>query len=174
MAIYAYGKRVPEIDETAWVFPTASVIGKVTLEGKVYVGAGAVLRGDYGSIIVKSGSAIEENTTIHARMAGTCFIEQDVTVGHAAMLHNCTIKKGAVIGMNATVSDHAIVGEGTIIAEGAVVKAKSDIPPFKIAAGVPAQVIGDVPEAHKEFWLAAKEVYKALCRDYKRKLKRLD
>ena len=174
MAIYSYGKRIPKIDPSTWVFPSADVIGKVSLGKKVYVGAGAVIRGDYGEIIIKDGSAIEENVTIHARLGGTTLIEEDVTVGHAAMIHNCTIKRDAVIGMNSVVTDDVEIGEGVIVAEGAVVKKGLIIPPNSIVAGVPAKIIGQVPEKNKKYWKVVKELYQQLCSDYKSKLKKIE
>ena len=174
MAIYSYGKRIPKIDPSAWVFPSADVIGKVSLGKKVYVGAGAVIRGDYGKIIIKDGSAIEENVTIHARLGGTTLIEEDVTVGHAAMIHNCTIRRDAVIGMNSVVTDDVEIGAGVIVAEGAVVKKGSIIPPNSIVAGVPAKIIGQVSEKNKLHWKIAKDLYHQLCADYKRKLKKIE
>lgn len=174
MTIWAYGKRTPKIDPTAWVFPSADVIGKVTLGAKVYVGAGAVIRGDYGEIIIEDGTAIEENVTIHARMDNRCLIGKNVTVGHAAMIHNCVIKENAVIGMNSVISDYSEVGEWAIIAEGAVVPSKSKIAPNKIAAGVPAKEIGDVTEKHKQFWGMAKEIYQQLTQDYPHKLRKIE
>lgn len=174
MTLYAYGNREPRVDPAAYVFPSADVIGKVTIGANVFVGAGAVIRGDYGTIVIGDGSAIEENATIHARMGGKTTIEKDVTVGHAAMLHNCTIKEGAVIGMNAVVSDDAIVGEGCIVAEGAVVKARSVVPPKTIVAGVPAQEVGLVSDKQAAFWGMAKKVYQDLARDYPGKLRRID
>jgi len=174
MAIYSYGKRIPKIDPSAWVFPSADVIGKVSLGKKVYVGAGAVIRGDYGKIIIGDGSAIEENVTIHARLGGKTLIEENVTIGHAAMIHNCTIRKNAVIGMNSVVTDEVEIGEDVIIAEGAVVTKGSKIPPNSIVAGVPAKVIGQVPEKKKMYWKVVKELYQQLCSDYKRKLKKIE
>jgi phenylacetic acid degradation protein len=173
MAIYAYGKRTPKIDPTAWVFPSADIIGKVIIGPNVYIGAGAILRGDYGKIKIEEGAAIEENVTIHARPGGTTLIGKNVTVGHAAMLHNCTLKAECVVGMNSVVSDYAEVGEGAIVAEGAVVKGKSIIGPKKIAAGVPAKEIGDVSENQTRFWQATKQIYQDLARDYPKKLKEI-
>ena len=173
MTVYAYGARKPKIDPTAWVFPSADIIGKVILGPKVYVGAGAVIRGDYGKIIIGEGSAIEENVTIHARPNGKTIIEENVTVGHAAMLHNCTLRKGCVVGMNSVVSDMAEIGEGAIVAEGAVVKGGSKIGAKMIAAGVPAKEIGPVKENQTMFWNGVKEIYQGLTVDYPRKLKRL-
>lgn len=174
MTIWAYGTRVPEIDKSAWVFPSADIIGKVIIGPKVYIGAGAVIRGDYGTISIGEGTAIEENVTIHARMNDKCIIGKDVTVGHAAMIHNCTINDNAVIGMNSTVSDYSVVGEWAIIAEGAVVKSKSQIKANAIAAGIPAVEIGEVNEKQKAFWSMAKQIYQELARDYPKKLKKVD
>lgn len=173
MTIWAYGERTPNIDSTTWVFPTADVIGKVTLGPKVYVGAGAVIRGDYGEIIIEEGTAIEENVTIHARWGEVCRIGKNVTVGHAAMIHNCTIHDNAIIGMKSVVSDYAEVGDWAIIAEGAVVTGKTKIAPNRIAAGIPAKEIGDVQEKHKKFWTLAKEVYQQLAKDYPNKLRKI-
>lgn len=173
MTIWAYGKRKPKIDPTAWVFPTADVIGRVRLGKLVYVGAGAVIRGDYGRIRIGDGTAVEENVTIHARMSDRCKIEENVTIGHAAVIHNCTLRKNCVIGMNAVISDYAEVGEGAIVAEGAVVKSRSKIAHGMIAAGVPAKEIKPVPENVMKFWMEAKEIYKDLARKYPEKLQEI-
>ena len=170
MTIWQYGKRKPKIDPSAWIFPSADVIGKVIIGANVYIGAGAVIRGDYGKIVIKDGSAIEENVTIHSSPGGTTMIEENVTVGHAAMLHNCILRKGSVIGMSSVVTDYAEVGEGAIIAEGAVVKKRTKIGAYRIAAGVPAKEIGDVKEIQTKLWSAAKEIYRDLTRDYPKKL----
>lgn len=174
MAIYAYGKKVPKIDPTAYVFPSADIIGKVSIGAKVFVGAGVVIRGDYGKVIVGDGSAIEEHVTIHTRVSGTCTIGKDVTVGHAAVLHNCTVQDGCLIGMKSIVSDYCVIGEGAVVAEGAVVKSKTTVEPGTIVAGVPAKKIGTVPEKHKEFWAAAKVVYQDLCASYPKRLKKVE
>jgi phenylacetic acid degradation protein len=167
------GRRKPKIDSTAWIFPSADVIGKVIIGANVYIGAGAVIRGDYGKIIIKDGSAIEENVTIHASPGLTTIIEENVTVGHAAMLHNCTLRKNCVIGMNSTVTDYSEVGEGAIVAENALVKRKTKISPYKIAAGVPATEIGDVKPQQTEIWKAAKELYQDLAKKYPEKLEKI-
>jgi phenylacetic acid degradation protein len=174
MTIWAFGKRIPNISPSSWVFPTADIIGKVTLGPKVYVGAGAVIRGDYGEVIIDEGTAIEENVTIHARIGDKCIIGKNVTVGHAAMLHTCVINENAVIGMKSVISDYAEIGEWAIIAEGAVVTSKTKIDPNRIAAGIPAKEIGDVSEKHKQFWSMAKVVYQGLSEEYPRKLKKID
>lgn len=173
MTVYAYGRRKPKIHPTAWIHPKADVTGKVFVGANVYVGSGAIVRGDYGTIRVGAGTALEENVTIHARPSGTTRIKDNVTVGHGAVLHNCTLQAECVIGMNAVVSDYADVGEYAIVAEGAVVKAKSKISPNTIAAGIPAKELGPVPEKHTEFWQAVKQIYQDLARNYPKKLREL-
>ncbi|MCF2138916.1 MAG: gamma carbonic anhydrase family protein [Candidatus Lokiarchaeota archaeon] len=174
MAVYAFGKRVPKIDPSAWIFPSASVIGKVSIGANVYIGAGAVIRGDYGKIEIADGVSIEENVTIHARPGGKTVIEKNVTIGHAAMIHNCTLKHDCVIGMHATVSDYAVVGENAIVGEAALVKSKQIISPNIVAVGVPAKEIKEVPQNMLEFWHGVKEIYRDLAEKYPIKLKRID
>jgi carbonic anhydrase/acetyltransferase-like protein (isoleucine patch superfamily) len=171
MTVYAFGDRIPQIDPSTWIHPAADVTGKVIIGPNVYVGSGAVLRGDYGAIRVGAGSAIEENVTVHARPDEWTTIEDNVTIGHAAMIHNCTIRAGAVIGMNATVSDYVEVGEGAIVAEGAVVKSKTVVAPGMIAAGVPAKEIGPVSGQTTAFWQGFKELYRDLARRYPTELR---
>jgi carbonic anhydrase/acetyltransferase-like protein (isoleucine patch superfamily) len=173
MTIWAYGKYEPKIDPSAWIFPSADVIGNIIIGKDVYIGPGAVIRGDYGKIVIGDGSAIEENVTIHARMGDTCTIEENVTIGHAAMIHTCTLRKGCVIGMNCTVTDWAEVGENAIIGEGAVVATKSKIASNMVAVGIPAKEIKPVSEQALMFWKAAKEIYQGLCKDYPKKLRKI-
>ncbi|HME52543.1 MAG TPA: hypothetical protein VKM55_10020 [Candidatus Lokiarchaeia archaeon] len=116
---------------------------------------------------------MEENVTIHARPSGKTIIEENVTIGHAAVLHNCIIHAGALIGMNATVSDFADIGEGAIVAEGAVVKRKSVIAPNMIAAGIPASEIGPVPEINAKIASEGATVYADLAKQYPKKLRPL-
>ncbi|MHA1775883.1 MAG: gamma carbonic anhydrase family protein [Promethearchaeia archaeon] len=174
MAVYAYGKRIPKIDPSSWIFPTATIIGKVIIGANCYIGAGTVIRGDYGKIKIGNGVSIEENVTIHARAGGKTIIEDNATIGHAAMIHNCIIRHDAVIGMQATISDYAEVGEFAIIGEAALVKSKQKIAPHKIAVGSPAKEIKEVPPAVSEFWQGVNEVYRDLAHSYPKKLRKLD
>lgn len=107
MPIYTFEDRTPRIARSAYVAPSAQVIGDVRIGEECYVGHGAILRGDYGTIVVGAGTAIEEGVIVHARPGDRAVFGLDVTVGHGAMIHNATIEDGAVIGMRATVSDYA-------------------------------------------------------------------
>jgi carbonic anhydrase/acetyltransferase-like protein (isoleucine patch superfamily) len=170
MAIYAYGERRPQIDDSAWIFPDATIIGDVHIGKGAYVGSGAILRGDYGTIIIEKGVAVEENTTFHASPRGTTLIKKNAIIGHMAMIHMCTIESEAVIGMSAVISNYATIGSGAIIGEGSVIKQHQEIPANTVAVGVPAKILGPVSEDLKAFWKEAGKIYRQLAIDYPKKL----
>lgn len=174
MPVYEFEGRTPEIDPSAYVFPTAVVIGNVKLGKEVWVGPGAVLRGDYGEIEVGDYSAVEDNVVIHARPSEKTVVGKHVTIGHLSVIHTPVIEDWVVVGMGSTISDFAKVGEWSAVAEGAVVRNKSEIPPGSIAAGVPAKVIGQVTEEYRKLWTGYKANYNSFCRRYSDNLNRLD
>ena len=166
MGIYAFEDRHPHIAPTAYVSPTAQIIGDVAIGERCYIGHGAILRGDYGSIQIGDETAIEEGVIIHARPDDWTRIGKRVTVGHGAMVHNATIRDEAVIGMRAVISDFSDVGIGAIIGEMGLVRNGQTIPPHKVAVGVPVKVVGDVEERHSDMTRWAKELYVALAAKY--------
>ncbi len=171
MAIYEFEGRIPSISDSSFVFPNATVIGDVTIEDEVWIGPGAVIRGDYGTIKIGSFSAIEDNCVIHARPGETTYIGKHVTIGHLSVVHTGRIKDWAVIGMNATVSDFSEVGEWAAIGEGAVVRSKQVIPDRGIAVGVPAKVIGSVNDEYINLWKGYKKNYNTFSSRYKNLVK---
>lgn len=173
MAIYTFEGRTPEISESAYVFENATIIGKVKIGKNVWVGPGAVLRGDYGEIEVGDFSAVEDNCVIHARPGEKTTIGKHVTLGHLSVIHTGRIKDWAVLGMAATVSDFAEIGEWAAVGEGAVVKNNSVIPDGAIAVGVPAKVVGNVSEDYKNLWVKYKENYNTFTARYKENLKEI-
>jgi len=171
LAIYEFEGLIPQIAGSAYIAPSAQVIGDVRIGEECYIGHGSILRGDYGSIIIGNGSAVEEGAIIHAHPGDQTYIGEEVTVGHGAMIHNARIKDYAVIGMRATISDYSNVGEWAIIGEAGLVKNGQQIPAEKIAVGVPVKVVGDVQEKHKLMWSRGKQLYKDLARRYPAGLK---
>jgi carbonic anhydrase/acetyltransferase-like protein (isoleucine patch superfamily) len=166
MTIYSFEGRSPVIASTAYISTTAQVIGDVTIGARCYVGHGAILRGDYGTIEIGDETAVEEGVIVHARPGDRTRIGKRVTLGHGAMVHNATILDGAVIGMRAVVSDYSEVGEGAIVGEMGLVKNGQKIPPRKVAVGAPVQVIGDVEEKHDLMARRAKQIYVELAARY--------
>lgn len=174
MSTYEISGNKPVVDSSSWVAPSADLIGSVTIGKNCYIGWGAVIRADYGTIIIGDGTAIEENVTIHARPGGFVKIGRDVTIGHNAMIHNTTICDYAVIGMNSTITDYSEVGIWSIVGEHSLIKRNQSVPAGKIYAGVPAVEKGDVQEKHKIEWSAAKAVYQNLAFRYRTEMIKLD
>ncbi len=175
MALFSFDNRSPKIGKDAYIHPSAQVIGDVTLGDGTFVGAGAVIRGDYGKIIIGNNCSIEENCTLHARPGEVSTIGNWVTVGHAATIHNTKIIHDyAVIGMGAIVSDYTEVGEWAFIGEGAVVKNGQVVEPDTINVGIPAKSVRQVTEEMKKQWRHFKQVYVDLARTYPERMKRID
>ncbi len=171
MTVYTFEGRIPKISDGSYVSPDATIIGDVTLEGEVWVGPGAVIRGDYGTIKIGTGTAVEDNVVIHARPGEVTTIGKHVTLGHSCVIHTATIHDFAVIGMHSTVTDYAVVGRWAVIAEHALVKTKQVIETEKIAGGVPAKIIKDVTDEYKKLWEDYKYNYTSFCKRYKDGLK---
>jgi carbonic anhydrase/acetyltransferase-like protein (isoleucine patch superfamily) len=174
MGIYRFEDRTPVIGEGSFVFDTATVLGDVILGKEVYVGPGAVIRGDYGRIVIGDRTSVEENVVIHARPGDRTIIGSDVTLGHGCIIHNTTIDDFAVIGMNSVVTDFSHVKRWGVVAEGAVVKIKGTVEEETIVAGVPAKEIKKIDEKFKNMWIHFKSVYPDLAHRYPKGLERLD
>lgn len=164
MPIYEFENRKPKIGKGTFIFKSADVIGDVVLGENCYIGPGARIRGDYGSIRIGDGTAVEENVVIHARPNDITVIGNHVTIGHASIIHNATIHDWAIIGMGAIVSDWAEIGEWAVVAEGAVVKNKQKIPNKTIAVGIPAKALSEINLEYKKQWTKYKEIYSDLSR----------
>jgi carbonic anhydrase/acetyltransferase-like protein (isoleucine patch superfamily) len=131
----------PRIHPTAFVAPTATIIGNVTVEAEASVWFGAVIRGDEPEHEIRVGArtSVQDNVVLHVSRQGPTIIGPDVTVGHGAILESCVVGARALIGMNAVVLQKATVGEEALIAAGAVVGQGAEIPPRTLAAGTPAK-----------------------------------
>jgi len=174
MAVYRYDNFVPSIGNNSYISDSARVIGDVTIGQDCYIGHGAILRGDYGRIIIGDGTAIEENAVLHIRPKGTLELEKSVTIGHGALVHCKLIKSFAVIGIGAVVGFDAIIGNWSIVAEGCVITKNAIIPDEKIATGVPYKISGNTKPEHKKFWEYGKQLYVDLAHEYPKKFSRID
>lgn len=162
MAVYQFENKIPKIGAGTYVYASADIIGDVTIGENCYIGPGARIRGDYGTVKIGNETSVEDNCVIHARPDEICTIGDHVTIGHGAIIHNCTVGDWCIIGMSAVVSDYAKLGEWCVVAEGCVVKNNQEIPGGKIAVGIPAKVIGDVSSEYKAQWTKFKNIYKEL------------
>lgn len=136
----------PEIHESAFVAPNATVIGDVTIDEYASVWFGSVLRGDIAPIKIGKHSNIQDLSILHETPDMPLIIEDYVTVGHKVTLHSCTIRKHALIGMDSTILDGAEIGEGAFIGAGSLVTPGTKIPPKTLAFGRPAKVVRDLSE----------------------------
>ena len=160
MALYEFEGKRPTIGKTSFVPESADVIGDVMIGEGCFVGVGARIRGDYGRVRIGDRTSVQENVVIHAREGDQTVVGSNVQLGHGCILHNCTVKDNAVIGVGAILTDFSVVGDWAIVGEGAVVR--GEVPDGKIAVGVPAKVIGDVTETHKQEWQYYKDKYAEL------------
>ncbi|MHC8943406.1 carbonic anhydrase/acetyltransferase-like protein (isoleucine patch superfamily) [Advenella incenata] len=136
MAVYQIDELAPNIDTTAFVFDSATVIGNVTLEKNVSVWANVAIRGDNAPILIQEGSNVQEGSVLHVDEGVPLTIEKNVTVGHQAMLHGCTVGEGSLIGMQAIVLNNARIGKNCIIGAGAIVTEGKVIPDGSLVIGI--------------------------------------
>ena len=139
--IVKYKGREPKIDGSAFVADNATLIGDVELAPDSSVWFGAVIRADNEPIKVGRGSNIQDNATLHCDPSHPLTIGEDVTVGHNAVVHGCTLGDGVLVGMGAVVLDDAVIGEYSIVGAGAVVTSGMVVPPYSLVVGLPAKVV---------------------------------
>ena len=172
MAIWEFEGKRPVIGKGTFVPETADIIGDVVIGEDCFIGVGARLRGDYGAIRIGDRTSVQENVVIHSRDQGETVIGSNVQLGHGCILHNATVRNNAVVGVGAILTDFSVVGDWAIVGEGAVVR--GEVPDGKIAVGIPAKVIGEVQEKHRQEWVYYKSKYAELARDrYPRGFKKL-
>ena len=141
LRVYAIDGIIPVVDPTAYVHPSAVLIGDVIVGPGCYVGPCASLRGDFGRLILERGANLQDTCVMHGFPGTDTVVEEDGHIGHGAVLHGCRIGRNALVGMNAVIMDNAVVGESSIVAASAFVKAGAEIPPRSLAAGMPAKVV---------------------------------
>lgn len=163
VAIYEFEGKRPVIGNSSFIHPQAVVIGEVEIGEHCYVGAGAVVRGDYGKIVVGSGSNIQENSTVHSEPDTIAILEENVLIGHAAIVHGpCLIKRNATIGMGSIVSSRTEIGEESLLAAGSVLPPGKTVPSRKVAMGNPARVVKDVDDYNLVYNQVAVKLYQDL------------
>jgi len=140
MPIYAIEDLIPVVHPSAYVHPTAVIIGDVIIGQNCYIGPNAVLRGDFGRITLNQGCNVQDTCVVHSFPNKDCVIEQDGHIGHGAILHGCHIGRNALVGMNAVIMDDVSIGDESLVAATAFVKSGFKCPPRSLLAGSPASV----------------------------------
>ncbi len=146
MACYSIDGITPVIDPAAFVHPAATIIGDVIIAAGCYVGPGAVLRGDFGRLILEEGANMQDTCVMHGFSNTDTRIERNGHIGHGAVLHGCVVRENALVGMNAVVMDGAVVGHSAIVAAMSFVRAGAEIPDRHLAAGTPSRIIRELKD----------------------------
>ena len=164
MPCYEIDGVVPVIDPSAYVHPSAVLIGDVIVGPGWYVGPCASLRGDFGRNVLRAGSNVQDACVLHSFPNHELVVEENGHIGHGAVLHGCTVRRDAMVGMNAVVMDKAEVGEQAIVAASAFVPAGRILPPRTLSVGAPAKVLRELGEGEVQRKQAGTAYYQELAR----------
>lgn len=144
--VYEINGVRPVVHPTAYVHPSAVLIGDVIVGPRCYIGPLASMRGDFGRLVLEEGANLQDTCVMHGFPGEDTVVEVDGHIGHGAVLHGCRVKRNAMVGMNAVVMDGAVVGEESIVAAMSFVKAKMIIPPRSLVMGSPAKVTRELTD----------------------------
>lgn len=166
--IERYLGLLPTLGERALVCPGATLVGDVRLGDDVSIWFGAVLRGDLAPVTVGKGSNVQDNSVLHVGDHSPCVVGEETVVGHRAMLHGCRVEDGCLIGMQATLLDDVVVGEGSLVGAAALITPGTVIPPRSLVLGAPAKVVRRLDDEAYTFHRALAGKYVRLKENYRR------
>ena len=172
MAIYQLDQHKPQIDPTAFIFDSADIIGDVVIEAGASVWANFSIRGDNTRIHIGRGSNVQESSVLHVDPDTPLIIEENVTIGHQAMLHGCTIGSGSLIGMQAIILNRAKIGKNCLIGAGAIIPEGKDIPDGSLVIGV-GKILRTLSEEEIQNLHRNTQVYVDRAQMYRQKLRKI-
>ena len=170
MPLYAFKGKSPRVHPTAFVAPTAVLIGDVTLHEHASVWFGTVLRGDMDRIEIGARSNVQDNTTIHTDEHEPTIVGEDVTIGHNALVHSSVIESNVLIGQASVLVGGCVVGTGSIVGAGAVVREKMTVPAHSLVVGIPAAVVREARPDDERWTVKAAAHYVELAAWYRANL----
>lgn len=162
--IYEFQDFIPVIHESAFVHPQAVVTGNVIIGREVYIGPGAAIRGDWGSIVIEDGCNVQENCTIHMFPGIKVLLRESAHIGHGAIIHGASIGRNVLVGMNTVIMDEVEIGDACIIGALSFIKAGEKIPPRSLVVGNPARIIREVSDEMLAWKTQGTQIYQALPR----------
>ncbi len=174
MAIFKIGTHTPHVDASAYVTDSASVIGQVHLAANTSIWFGAALRGDNELISIGEGSNVQECAVLHTDMGYPLVVGKNVTIGHQAMLHGCTVGDGSLIGIQAVVLDGAVIGKNCLVAAGALVTSGKEFPDNSLIMGSPAKAVRELTQEQINDIQRGVTTYIERTAFFKQQLKRID
>jgi carbonic anhydrase/acetyltransferase-like protein (isoleucine patch superfamily) len=164
MPFFAFEGHEPAVSPGAWIAPTATLVGDVRVEEDASVWYGAVLRGDFGPIVIRRGANVQDGSVLHGGSDPVTEVGAGATIGHLCVVHGCVIGAEALIGNGATVLDGALIGPRSLVAAGATVPPGMAVPGGMLAVGVPARIAGEVSGGAKQWVDTNPQVYRDLAR----------
>jgi len=162
MSAYSVDGLVPVVHPTAFVHPQASLIGDVIVGAGCYVGPMASLRGDFGRVILQEGSNVQDGCVLHSFPGKDALLEAEAHIGHGAVLHGCTIRRGALIGIGAILMDDVVVEEEAFVGAASFVRAGFIVPARTLVTGIPARVVRALKSEELRWKLAGTREYQEL------------
>jgi carbonic anhydrase/acetyltransferase-like protein (isoleucine patch superfamily) len=168
MSIYKFENKIPKIAKTSYVHPQAAIIGDVEIGDNCFIGAGAILRGDFGKIRVGRGTSIQENCVIHVGGEETVFIDSNVIIAHGAILHDATIKSYVMVGMGSILMTGVFCEDHIMIAAGSIVKENFHIPSNVVVAGNPARIVKPLSDEQRKRIHQGVKTYHDLVKRYQK------
>ncbi|MGY1809386.1 gamma carbonic anhydrase family protein [Blastococcus sp. SYSU D00669] len=164
MPLFSFEGRKPQVHPDAWIAPTATLVGDVVVEAGASVWYGAVLRADFGRIVVREGANVQDNSVLHGGDDPETEIGPGATIGHTCVVHGAVIGAEALVGNGATVQDGARIGARALIGAGSLVPPAAEIPDEVLALGAPAQVRGPLSTGARRWVDHNPAVYQELAR----------
>ncbi|SFJ62725.1 Carbonic anhydrase or acetyltransferase, isoleucine patch superfamily [Sphingomonas sp. NFR04] len=174
MPLYAFGGKAPRVATDAWIAPSADLIADVQVGSGASIWFGAVVRADNTPIIIGARSNIQEGALLHSDPGAPLTIGEEVTVGHHAVLHGCTIGGGTLIGMGAIILNRAVIGAECLVGAGALVTEGKEFPAGHLIIGSPARAVRPLDDTQRAMLRASAALYAAKQRDYAAGLTRID
>ncbi len=168
MSVYKFEGKIPKISKTSYLHPRSVIIGDVEIGEGCFIGAGAVLRGDFGKIVVGSRTSIQENCVIHVGEGKTSSIDSDVIIAHGAILHDVTVKSYVMVGMGSILMNGVFCENHVLIGAGSVVKENFCIPSNVVVAGNPARIVGPLLDEQRRRIHQGVKIYAQLVKRYKK------
>ena len=163
--VYSFKGFIPVVHESSFIHPQASVIGNVIIGKDVYVGPSAVIRGDWGGIVIEDGCNVQENCTVHMFPGKTITLKAGAHIGHGAIIHGANVGRNCLVGMNAVLMDDVELGDECIVGALSFLKAGMQVPARKMVVGNPAQILKDVSDELIDWKTKGTALYQQLPKD---------
>ena len=171
MPLFSFEGREPVVSPGAWIAPTATLVGDVRVEEEASIWYGAVIRADFGPIIIRRGANIQDGSVLHVDPGFPMTLGRMVSIGHKVMLHGCTIGDGSLIGINSVVMNGARIGKGSLIGANTLITEGKEIPDGVLVLGAPGKIVRSLTQEDKDYLLGIARGYVERSKVYRQNLR---